>query len=510
MADATTQTIYTQNRLPAWVQPYYTNLAEQAQSAAAQPYQAYDGTRLAGFTPAEVAAQQATTAYATGPGPSQFATATTAMNQGLGQLSGMIPQFDMYGQQAMGYGNQTGDLMQGYTSRYNTLGSGAMNLGGASANTMRGLGGLYGNIYDQANNIGSMMSNGYQGIASRFGQDLYGQGQNIGLQGANAMRGYADQAMSGPSTMDVNWSQYMQPYESNVTDVAARKAMDMAKQQKSELGSAAASAGAFGGYRHGLQESAIDKNTAQQISDMRVSGLQSAFDRGLGMFNSDRDARYRGLDQAMGAQSMANQSLQYGQGAMSDALYGQMDALGRGEGSVYNSMNTQLGAAQGQLGAEQAAHEAEMGGYGFGADMLGAGMDATRSALDSRLAGLGAANNMLNSGLAGIGQLSGMAGQMANMGAQSQSMFQDRMNMLNQVGGQQRNMQQLGLDTGYQDFLNQRNYPMDQLSWFSNILNGVPTPTSSSTSYMSQQPGFFNTLIGTGLGGLGMYNAMNG
>jgi hypothetical protein len=50
-------------------------------------------------------------------------------------------------------------------------------------------------------------------------------------------------------------------------------------------------------------------------------------------------------------------------------------------------------------------------------------------------------------------------------------------------------MNQRNLDLAYQDFLNQRNYPEQQLGFLSNIVRGLPSgggTTSGATSSMGQ------------------------
>jgi len=59
------------------------------------------------------------------------------------------------------------------------------------------------------------------------------------------------------------------------------------------------------------------------------------------------------------------------------------------------------------------------------------------------------------------------------------------------------------LDTGYQDFINQRDYPKNQISYMSNILRGVPvTPTTVQTQYSNPNP--LSQYAGLGIAGLGL------
>jgi len=62
---------------------------------------------------------------------------------------------------------------------------------------------------------------------------------------------------------------------------------------------------------------------------------------------------------------------------------------------------------------------------------------------------------------------------------------------------------------GYQDFQRQNQYPQEQINWMSNILNALPQQQNMTQSTFQQQPGLFQSVLGTGVAGLGMYNAMN-
>jgi hypothetical protein len=62
----------------------------------------------------------------------------------------------------------------------------------------------------------------------------------------------------------------------------------------------------------------------------------------------------------------------------------------------------------------------------------------------------------------------------------------------------------------YQDFMRQRDYPMEQLQQYSSLLRGVPVTPSSTTSTYAQQPGIGQQLLGTGLGAASIYKTFAG
>ena len=90
----------------------------------------------------------------------------------------------------------------------------------------------------------------------------------------------------------------------------------------------------------------------------------------------------------------------------------------------------------------------------------------------------------------------GQAGQAAR-----QAEFQQAMG----IGGLQRQMEQQALDVGYSTYLQERDYPKQQLGFYSDILRGVPTgETRTYTGTPVQQPSFFSQAMGLGIQGLGV------
>jgi|TARA_A100000171_G_scaffold48018_1_gene54874 hypothetical protein len=73
------------------------------------------------------------------------------------------------------------------------------------------------------------------------------------------------------------------------------------------------------------------------------------------------------------------------------------------------------------------------------------------------------------------------------------------------LGGLQRQMDQQALDLGYSNFLQERDYPKQQLGFYSDILRGVPTgETREYRGPPVQQPSLFSQAMGLGIQGLGV------
>ena len=91
-----------------------------------------------------------------------------------------------------------------------------------------------------------------------------------------------------------------------------------------------------------------------------------------------------------------------------------------------------------------------------------------------------------NLGLQGLGQALGAAGLMGQLGQTQFGQEQAAMQARAAAGQQQQQQQQQQLSQQYQDFLTQRGYPYQQISYMSDILRG--TPLSQTTQQMYQAP----------------------
>ena len=116
------------------------------------------------------------------------------------------------------------------------------------------------------------------------------------------------------------------------------------------------------------------------------------------------------------------------------------------------------------------------------------------------LAGLGADQ-------AGMAQRLEAAGLLGRLGTDEQRMAIERLRNLQASGEIDRNLTQRGLDMGYQDFLRQQAYPREQLAFFTSLLQGHPIQPGSQTTTFGG-PSQTERLLGAGIGGVGLYNAM--
>lgn len=111
-------------------------------------------------------------------------------------------------------------------------------------------------------------------------------------------------------------------------------------------------------------------------------------------------------------------------------------------------------------------------------------------------------------GLKGAGQ-SIQAGQtLGQLGTAEQGANLQRLQAQSAVGAEQRALQQQRLDQQYADFLRQRDYPMEQLGYYSNILRGIPVGLGSTATTYAQPPSLASQAGGLGLAGLSLAKLM--
>jgi hypothetical protein len=112
--------------------------------------------------------------------------------------------------------------------------------------------------------------------------------------------------------------------------------------------------------------------------------------------------------------------------------------------------------------------------------------------------------------LGGDQQRLAAAGMLGDFVQQRQAMEMERLRAMQASGQIQRELAQRGLDIGYSDFLRQQAFPKEQLSFYSSMLQGIPiAPGQVSQSY-GITPSMTQQLLGSGIAGVGLYNAFGG
>jgi len=104
----------------------------------------------------------------------------------------------------------------------------------------------------------------------------------------------------------------------------------------------------------------------------------------------------------------------------------------------------------------------------------------------------------------------GAAGALADLGFARQRAEIDRLDQLGQAGTARQAMQQQIYDMGYQEFQDQLAYPRQNISFFQQALRGMPITPGQQVSSYQPTPSAASTMLGLGLGGLGIYQALGG
>lgn len=96
----------------------------------------------------------------------------------------------------------------------------------------------------------------------------------------------AAQMDAGPQAFGQQVGQYMSPYMQNVIDREKMEAARVSQIQGMQQQAKATQAGAFGGYREGIERAERERGLRSQLGDIQTRGLQSAYDRAADQFRS--------------------------------------------------------------------------------------------------------------------------------------------------------------------------------------------------------------------------------
>jgi hypothetical protein len=343
--------------------------------------------------------------------------------------------------------------------------------------------------------------------------------------------------------------QYMSPYQQAVTEnqlSAARRQADISRTQR---GTQAARAGAFGGSRQAIENAEAEKNLQSQLANIQASGDQTAYDRAIQAMQYGSNLNLQGLGGAQSGLGTALQGGQLGLSGIGQAMAGQQAGLSglnqagnlyglgmQGAGMGLQGLQQQLaGTSQGMQGAQigmsavdranaaaqlalsgtdrQLAGTAQgMQGAGVGLSGVGQAINAGQYGLQGAQTGLqGTAQGMqgAQAGLQGVsGQQAGYglanqsAGQLGQLGTQQLAAQQGILGLQNQLGGQQQSQEQQYINQAIQNYAQGREAPMNALNQFNALLRGYALPGTTTTQYQAQ-PTLGNQLAGFGTAAVG-------
>ena len=444
----------TTTNLPDYAEPYFRQGLERSIYESMRPYEAFPGQRLADFTSQERDAMQGIEGMARSGSPAQFLDASNIARN--------------IGYQGSGMGMDIANQFQPQS------------------------------IYSQYQ--GPNIDPGYQAPDVLQGYQA-GQRQSGYMGPSGFGPGFSAGTIADPETIE----RYTNPYQQMVTDVEKREARRQSDIMGSQIGQQAAQTGGMGGYREAIMQAERERNLSQQLGDIQTRGSQAGFQQAQQAFEADRAARLQAGQLGLQTGQARERALQAGE------TFGQQQFLTNEQLrqkelqsglSVYQAQEQarQKAAAMGMSAQEiedrgrQAADQARLKAEQFN-------IEAQRQRSELGLRGLAADQAATNQRLDAARLLGGF-------GQQQQKMDYERLRNLQAAGEIQRQLSQQGLTMGYQDFLRQQAYPREQLGFFNQMLRGLPiTPGSTTATYGG--PSSTERLLGAGISGVGLYNALN-
>lgn len=458
----------TQTNLPKEFYPYLQKQMQMADALLQQDYVPYEGQRTAAYTPEEQMAFQGITAVGT---------------RGLEGVQGGRQYF----QDVMAGDPDYQKVGTDYTGR------GAFG-GGYRARNIR-------NVYDPT--------------ATRFGSGYTGSDIQPTFQGAEIRSDYRPgQFDAGDLASDIE--RFRNPYTEQVLNRARDRATKQFQEQQAQRQAKLSQAGgssAFGS-RGTLADLTAEDDFLTRQGDLETRLLSESFDKASALAGSNLDRILRTQQLSDTAERARAKMLtdaqiatgQFGQAAGAQSLQAQIaaDASRRAAGTQ-------------ELQAQQAADRARQV---YGSQSLQA-QQASERARQTQASQRLQAQIARDAALRAAGA-QGLQGQIANQRAYAaalargdtaavrameadrleQSLDLQRLGALNALGADLRADEQSILDQQYADFQRQRDYPYEQLRFYSDLLRGNPfgaagPSTSTTTAPGPNQTGqLFNFLLG--------------
>ena len=549
-SSAPTETTVTNTDLPDYVQPYFERILKRGEAESNQPYTPYEGDRLAYFSPDEMTAQGMTRGYAQSGTPREFQLASEraamlggpygsgydagylgntydAQGYDSGYQAGLTGPGYAAGQQGQGYqaqgyqpGYQAQGLQSGYQTQDNYSGYDPQLRG--SQYQAAGVGQSYQPLsYEE--NIDRFMSPYQQNVTDIQKREATRQSEMMGDKTADAatmsggLGGYREAIMQ--SERERNLGTQLDDIQSRGSQAAFSSAQEQLERERAS-GMGAAQFG-LQQFSAGEQARQAQEQMAQQAYQAGESARQKAEEMGMSarqQNQASRQAEEQFRQSAFTQSESARQAQEkFGQSGfqMSESSrqkQGELDNARYQAGEAAKQAAAKLGltSAQQNEAARQAQEKFSQSAYAQseksfqeqGKQDIASYQAREQARQAQEKLGQSAYDMSQRYGLASVDALRGT-------GQDIQGDVRDRIGALQGIGSQQRAMQQASMDMGYQDFLRQQGYSMKQISDMAGLLRGVPVQPQQQVSTYSQQPGLFQTAVGAGLQGLGLYRGMS-
>lgn len=512
---ATSSAIQTtsQDNSPAWLKEFYQNLAKENTSLyntakgiynANSKYQPYTGNQVQQFSNDQLSGMQRVR-DSVGVGQDALKGATQSIGLGSRSMSDAMP---LNAQAVTG-------MYQAYLGRTPTAQEITTHLNGGAksvsalqnsiANSQEAKLKLASGFTPDTSKLqdGSFRPNAVQ--TENYNQS-YQQGTVNPTTGIAAIARGQEPMMGAPVSADLGTfgtnqaQQYMNPYTNTVMKNTLE---EMGRQnqigQQSDMAKASA-AKAFGGSRQGVVEAERGRNFMKEQDNVIANLNNQNFAQAQQQFNTDTARRQQNNQTNAG---LNLQTQQGNQNATLSTILADQNSL--------NSMN-QFNAGvinNSQLANEQLRQTA----FGMNRDTFNQNQDRQfATQVQNQNMGLQAYNanrDQFNTDQSRIMQ--GGALNLQNAAQQQQMQMQDNNNLLS-IGGLQQQLGQKSLDTAYNNFLRQQQYPYQNFNFLQSALQGqnfnpYQGISGQTTTQSGGDPGFVQQAAGLGLTAVGALGA---
>jgi hypothetical protein len=274
---------------------------------------------------------------------------------------------------------------------------------------------------------------------------------------------------------------YMDIYQSSM-DPAVREIEKQTLQAQNQARATAARGGSFGGSRLGIIEGTAAGEGSRAAGDLRAQAAKEGLGFAAGRYDTDRAAR-AATEATMRNRFTQDQQSRFG---AEDVMRGQFMEDRQGRMSVEDTRRAQ---AESDRAARFGAEDVMYGRYGDQRAARFGAQEAMRTGFEtdeaSRIAQMNAYQNMAP-----------LISDLQNQSAAG----------LISVGEAQRQLDQRALDLAYADYLDQKEYPYEQLNFAMGALSGTPynkiNRSYNMSTKMSENPSVYAQTF-AGLGGLG-------
>jgi hypothetical protein len=273
---------------------------------------------------------------------------------------------------------------------------------------------------------------------------------------------------------------YLDIYQSSM-DPAVREIEKQTLQAQNQARATAARGGSFGGSRLGIIEGTAAGEGSRAAGDLRAQAAKEGLGFAAGRFDTDRAAR-AATENTMRNRFTQDQQSRFG---AEDVMRGQFMEDRQGRMSVEDTRRAQ---AESDRAARFGAEDVMYGRYGDQRAARFGAQEAMRTGFEtdeaSRIAQMNAYQNMAP-----------LISDLQNQSAAG----------LISVGEAQRQLDQRALDLAFADYLDQKEYPYEQLNFAMGALSGTPynkiNRGYTMSTKMSENPSVYGQTI-SGLGSL--------